>query len=165
MGTPRVSSPLHGIARLPRPSEDPSVRPNTSPGASRDLGSSHSISIGDGAVGPPRSGFVLRVCIRKADQACVKAALHHGLAYTRFCKRRNLQGPNPWSTHPSPTQFHSFGLAILPVVARVLGEGLAGCRTILRAAARPPATWQSRLPRVPIRPSVLNPWPRGGCRG
>ena len=88
MGTPRVSSLVHGIASLPRPSEDPSVRPKTSPGASRDLESSHSISIGDGAVGPPRSGFVLRVCIRKADQACVKAALHHGLAFTRFCKRR-----------------------------------------------------------------------------
>ena len=84
MGTPRVSSPVHGIAILPCPSEDPSVRPKTSSGASRDLGSSHSISIVDGAVGPPRSGFVLRLCIRKADEACVNAALHHGLAYTRF---------------------------------------------------------------------------------
>ena len=91
MGTPRVSSPVHGIASLPRPSEDPSVRPNTSPGASRDLGSSHSISIGDGAVGPPRSGFVLRLCIRKADGACLKAALHNGLAYTRFCRSRTAE--------------------------------------------------------------------------
>jgi hypothetical protein len=90
VGTPRVSSPVHGIARLPRPSEDPSVTPKTSPGASRDLGSSHSISIGDGAAGPPRSGFVLRLCIRKADEACVEAALHHGLAYTRFWFSRTL---------------------------------------------------------------------------
>ena len=90
MGTPRVSSPLHGIARLPRPSEDPSVRPNTSPGASRDLGSSHSISIGRGAVGPPRSGFVLRGCIRKAGGARVEAELVDGLADTTFCRSRTM---------------------------------------------------------------------------
>src|SRR5262245_45392154 len=47
--------------------EDPSVTPETPPGASGGLGSSHSNSIGQGAVGPPRSGFVLRLCIRKAD--------------------------------------------------------------------------------------------------
>src|SRR5512135_1007053 len=48
----------------------------------------HSIPIGEGAVGPPRSGFVLRLCIRKADGAWGEAALGHGLADTRFCKRR-----------------------------------------------------------------------------
>ena len=30
------------------------------------MGSGHSIPIGEGEVGPPRSGFVLRLCIRKA---------------------------------------------------------------------------------------------------
>jgi hypothetical protein len=95
VGIPRVSSPVHGIARLSRPSEDPSVRPKTSPGASRDLWSCHSISIGDGAVGPPRSGFVLRLCIRKADEVCVNDALHHGLAYTRFCKLRTYSRAVP----------------------------------------------------------------------
>jgi len=84
VGTPRGSSPAHRIATVPRPCRDPSVRPKTPPGASGDPGSSHSISIGRGAVGPPRSGFVLRVCIRKADGARVKAALTHGLADTRF---------------------------------------------------------------------------------
>ena len=52
--------------------EDPSVTLKTPPGASRGLGSSHSNSIGDGAVGPPRSGFVLRLCIRKTDEAWLK---------------------------------------------------------------------------------------------
>src|SRR5206468_759064 len=35
-----------------------------------------------------RSGFVLRLCIRKADEACSGAALSHGLADTRFCRKR-----------------------------------------------------------------------------
>lgn len=48
------------------------VKPKTPPGASRGLGSSHSILIGDGAVVPPRSGFVLRLCIRKADGVGVR---------------------------------------------------------------------------------------------
>jgi hypothetical protein len=29
-------------------------------------------TLGDGAVGPPRSGFVLRLCIRKADEATLR---------------------------------------------------------------------------------------------
>jgi hypothetical protein len=41
-----------------------------------------------GAVGPPRSGFVLRLCIRKADGARGEAALGYGLADTRFCRTR-----------------------------------------------------------------------------
>jgi hypothetical protein len=73
---PSGSSPAHLIVSLTRPREDPSVRPKTSPGASRDLGSSHSIPIGDGAVGPPRSGFVLRVCIRKADGGLSQCRAH-----------------------------------------------------------------------------------------
>ena len=39
------------------------------------MGSGHSIPIGEGEVGPPRSGFVLRLCIRKADEAWGEAAL------------------------------------------------------------------------------------------
>ena len=68
-GNPWGSSPAHLIVTLPRPCEAPSVTPKTPPGASRGLGSRHSIPRGDGAVGPPRSGFVLRLCIRKADEA------------------------------------------------------------------------------------------------
>ena len=52
------------------------------------MGSGHSIPIGEGEIGPPRSGFVLRLCIRKADEAWGEAALGHGLADTRFCRRR-----------------------------------------------------------------------------
>src|SRR5208337_3782482 len=70
----------------------PSVTPKTPPGASRGLGSSHSISIGDGAVGPPRSGFVLRSCVRKADPACVQATLADGLADTRFSREKDALG-------------------------------------------------------------------------
>jgi hypothetical protein len=69
MGTPRVWVPAHRIATSSCPREDLSATPKTPPGAFRGLGSSHSISIGDGAVSPPRSGFVLRLCIRKADGA------------------------------------------------------------------------------------------------
>jgi hypothetical protein len=38
-------------------------------GASRGLQSGHTIPIGFGAVGAPRSGIVLHNCIRKADEA------------------------------------------------------------------------------------------------
>src|SRR4051812_6319042 len=55
------------------------------------MGPGHSIPIGDGEVGPPRSGFVLRLCIRKADEAWGEAALGHGLADTRFCRRRTAE--------------------------------------------------------------------------
>ena len=34
-----------------------------------------------------------------------------------------LPEPNPRSPHVSPTRFHNFGLAPLPLVARVLGLG------------------------------------------
>jgi hypothetical protein len=83
-GNPWGSSAPHLIVTLTRPCEDPSVTPKTPPGASRGLRSSHSISIGDGAVSPPRSGFVLRCCIRKANGASLVAALADGLADTRF---------------------------------------------------------------------------------
>lgn len=39
------------------------------------MGRGHPIPIGEGEIGPPRSGFVLRLCIRKADEAWEKAAL------------------------------------------------------------------------------------------
>jgi hypothetical protein len=50
------------------------------------MGSGHSIPIGEGEgeVGPPRSGFVLRLCIRMADEAWGEAARNDGLADTRF---------------------------------------------------------------------------------
>src|SRR5262249_18990913 len=54
------------------------------------LESGHSIPIGEPAVGPPRSGFVLRLCIRKADEAWGEATLGHGLADTRFSRPRTL---------------------------------------------------------------------------
>jgi hypothetical protein len=69
MGTPRVVAQADAIVTSPHPRADRSDRPNCPAGASTGSGSGHSISIGDGAVGPPRSGFVLRVCIRKADGA------------------------------------------------------------------------------------------------
>ena len=131
MGTPRVSSLVHGIASLPRPSEDPSVRPKTSPGASRDLESSHSISIGDGAVGPPRSGFVLRLCIRKADGARSEAALGHGLADTRFCRTAGptLTGASRRAAHLRrfrPTGIAVSGSSGLPTAERHGGPEHAG---------------------------------------
>jgi hypothetical protein len=82
------SSPAHLIATLPRPCEALSVTPKTPPIASTGLESSHSIPIGDGAVGPPRSGFVLCLCVRQADEARGEAALHHGLADPRSCGKR-----------------------------------------------------------------------------
>ena len=45
-----------------------------------------SIPIAEGEIGPPRSGFVLRLCIRKADEAWGEAARDDGLADTRFCR-------------------------------------------------------------------------------
>ncbi len=69
MGTPRAVAPTHGIATSTCPRADRSVRPKSPPVASGGLGSGHSIPIGEPAVGPPRSGFVLRGCIRKADGA------------------------------------------------------------------------------------------------
>jgi hypothetical protein len=56
------------------------------------MGSGDSIPRGEPAVGPPRSGFVLRLCIRKADEAWGEAALGHGLADTRFCTPRTASG-------------------------------------------------------------------------
>src|SRR5262245_35618871 len=87
-GLPGSRPWLIAIATSIYPREDPSATPRTHAGASRSLGSSHSISIGQGAVGPPRSGFVLRLCIRKADEARGEPTLTHGLADTRFCRRR-----------------------------------------------------------------------------
>ena len=76
------------------------LRPKTDPSGlktllriTRGLGSGHSISIGEPAIGPPRSGFVLRLCIRKADEAWGEAALGHGLADTRFCTTRTPMRP------------------------------------------------------------------------
>ena len=71
-GNPRHSSPVHRIATSICPLAEPTVTPKTPPGASGGLGSGHSIPIGDGAVGPSRSGFVLHLCIRKADEAGVR---------------------------------------------------------------------------------------------
>jgi hypothetical protein len=55
------------------------------------MGSGHSIPIGEGEIGPPRSGFVLRLCIRKADEAWGEAARDDGLADTRFCRSRTAE--------------------------------------------------------------------------
>jgi hypothetical protein len=52
---------------------------------------SDSIPIVEGEIGPPRSGFVHRLCIRKADGAWGEAARDDGPADTRFCKTRS-----PW---------------------------------------------------------------------
>lgn len=52
------------------------------------MGWGDSIPIVEGEIGPPRSGFVLRLCIRKADGAWGEAARDDGLADTRFCRRR-----------------------------------------------------------------------------
>jgi hypothetical protein len=89
MGTPWIAAPTNSTVTSICPRDDPSVTPKTPPGASTGLGSGHSIPIGEGAVGPPRSGFVLRLCIRKADEAWGEAMLGHGLADTRFCKGLN----------------------------------------------------------------------------
>jgi hypothetical protein len=70
----------------PHPRAERSVTPKAPSGGCRDLGSGDSIPIGEGAVGPPRSGFVLRLCIRKADGAWGETALDDGLADTRFCR-------------------------------------------------------------------------------
>ena len=96
-GNSWASSAPHLIVTLTRPCEDPSVTPKTPPRASRGLGLSHSISIGDGAVSPPRSGFVLRCCIRKANGALAQAVLADGLADTSQAhvgtNRNTLQSP------------------------------------------------------------------------
>jgi hypothetical protein len=84
---PWGSSPAHLITTLPRPCAAPSVTPKTPPIASGGLGPSHSNPIGDGAVGPRRSGLVLRLWIRKADGAWGGLALVDGLADTRFSRK------------------------------------------------------------------------------
>jgi hypothetical protein len=53
------------------------------------MGWGHSIPIGEGEIGPPRIGFVLGLCIRKADEAWGEAARDDGLADTRFCNPRS----------------------------------------------------------------------------
>ena len=91
MGTPWISAPARRIATSTCPREDPSDTPKTPSGAPEAW-------VGPlnphrrGAVGPPRSGFVLRVCIRKADPACVQATLADGLADTRFFRERSFDG-------------------------------------------------------------------------
>jgi hypothetical protein len=50
---------------------------------------SDSIPIVEGEIGPPRSGFVHRLCIRKADGAWGEAARDDGPADTRFCNPRS----------------------------------------------------------------------------
>jgi hypothetical protein len=47
--------------------------------------------------------------------------LESGVISYRQTQRRNLRESNQRSTHASPTQFHSFGIATLPLVAGVLG--------------------------------------------
>ena len=53
------------------------------------MGWGDSIPIVEGEIGPPRSGFVHRLCIRKADEAWGEAARDDGLADTRFCNPRS----------------------------------------------------------------------------
>jgi hypothetical protein len=89
VGTPWIATLVDRIAPSPHPRAERSVTPKTPPGGSRGMGSGDSIPIGERAVGPPRSGFVLRLCIRKADEARGEAALDDGLADTRFCRERN----------------------------------------------------------------------------
>jgi hypothetical protein len=66
------------------------------------LWSGHSIYIAKPAAGPPRDGFVLRHCIRKADQVRGEAVRSHGLAGTTFCRCRErthqpvLRSGSPW---------------------------------------------------------------------
>jgi hypothetical protein len=64
------------------------------------MGPGHPIPIGEGEVGPPRSGFVLRLCIRKADGARGEAALGHGPADTRFCRTRSFCAFQPTLMRP-----------------------------------------------------------------
>jgi hypothetical protein len=68
-GHPWGSSPGSPHCYLAPSVRGPSVTPKTPPGASRGLASSHSIPIGEDAVGPPRSRFAFRLCDRKADEA------------------------------------------------------------------------------------------------
>ena len=89
--TPWIATLVDSIALSLHARTDRSVTPKTAPGGSRGLRSGDTIPIGEPAVGPPRSGFVLRLCIRKADEAWGEAALTHGLADTRFCKSRTVQ--------------------------------------------------------------------------
>ncbi len=90
MGTPWITTPADFIATTPSLEEDRFLTPKAPPGGPGGMGSDHSILIGEPAVGPPRSGFVLRLCIRKADEAWGEAALDDGLADTRFCRTRTL---------------------------------------------------------------------------
>jgi hypothetical protein len=69
VGIPRVAALADYIATSTRPHADYSVKQKSPSGASRGMGWGHSIPIGEGEIGPPRSGFVLRLCIRKADGA------------------------------------------------------------------------------------------------
>jgi hypothetical protein len=60
---------------------------------------SDSIPIVEGEIGPPRSGFVHRLCIRKADGAWGEAARDDGPADTRFCRERSR---SPQSSNAKP---------------------------------------------------------------
>ena len=70
---PQFATPADGIAMSTHPGEDLCVRPKGPPGASRGVRSGYSIPMGRGAVGLPRSSFVLRRCICKVDEARGKA--------------------------------------------------------------------------------------------
>ena len=86
--------PPHLVVTLTTSVRGPLCHAKGSSRGVRGTGSSHSISIGDGAIGPPRIGFILRLCIRKADEDWGEAAPVYGLAAAGFS--RKPAGPS-WS--------------------------------------------------------------------
>jgi hypothetical protein len=80
------------IATSTPPRVDRSASPKTRPRSSPGMKSGHAFPNDEGEIGPPRSGFVLRSCIRKAEGAWGETAIGHGLADTTFCSLRNV-GP------------------------------------------------------------------------
>src|SRR5207253_1264519 len=55
-------------------------------------------------------GFVLRLCIRKADEAWGETALCHGLADTRFCRTRSRVTRGETSQQEGPDRARSVPL-------------------------------------------------------
>src|SRR4051794_5054903 len=75
MGTPLASAPAADFATSTHRCQGTRSTPKTPAGGSRGMGRGDSIPIVEGEIGPPRSGFVLRLCIRKADEAWGEASL------------------------------------------------------------------------------------------
>ena len=67
-------APVRGHRQVNLPARGPSVTPKTPRAGCRGMGWSDSIPIVEGEIGPPRSGFVHRLCIRKADEVWGEAA-------------------------------------------------------------------------------------------